>query len=37
MMDELIHRPKSYFLLSAISDEIVSWMIEIWMEKLFGE
>jgi hypothetical protein len=37
MMDELIHQPKPYLLLSTTSDEIVSWMIEIWMEKSFGE
>ena len=31
MMDEFIHWPKPYLLLSATCDEILSWMIEIWM------
>ena len=33
MMDEFIHWSKPYFLLSATCDEILSWMIEIWMEN----
>ena len=32
-MDEFIHWPKPYLLLSATCDEILSWMIEIWMEN----
>ncbi len=32
MMDEFICWPKPYFLLSATCDEILSWMIESWME-----
>ena len=32
MMDEFIHWPKPYLLLSATSDEILSWMIEIHMK-----
>ena len=31
MMDEIIHWPKPYLLLLAAHDEILSWMIEIWM------
>ena len=30
--DEFIHWPKPYLLLSATCDEILSWMIEIWMK-----
>ena len=30
-MDEFIHWPKPYLLLAATCDEILSWMIEIWM------
>ena len=33
MMDEFIHWPKPYLLLSATCDEILSSMIEIWMRK----
>ena len=33
MMDEFIHWPKPGLLLSATCDEILSWMIEIWMEN----
>ena len=33
MMDEFIHWPNSYLLLLATCDEILSWMIETWMEK----
>ena len=33
MMDEFIHRPKPYILLSTTCDEILSWMIEIWMKN----
>ena len=33
MMDEFIHWPKPYLLLSATCDEILSWMIEIWMKN----
>ena len=32
-MDEFIHRPKPYLLLSATRDEILSWMIEMWMKN----
>ena len=32
-MDELIHWPKSYLLLSTIYDEILSWPIENWMRN----
>jgi hypothetical protein len=31
MMDEIIHWLKPYLLLLAAHDEILSWMIEIWM------
>ena len=31
-MDEFIHWPKPYVLLSATCDEMLSWMIEIWMK-----
>ena len=30
--DEIIHWPKAYLLLLSTSDEILSWMIEIWMK-----
>ena len=33
MMDEFILWPKPYLLLSPTCVEILSWMIEIWMEK----
>ena len=33
MMAEFIDWPKSYLLLSATCDEILSWMIEIWMKN----
>ena len=33
MMDEFIHWPKPYPLLSATSDEMLSWMIEMWMKN----
>jgi hypothetical protein len=33
MMDEFIHWPKAYLLLSATFDEIFSWMIENWMKN----
>ena len=32
MMDEFIHWPKLYFLLSTACDEILLWVIEIWMK-----
>ena len=32
MMDELIHWPKPYLLLSATFDELLSWKIENWMK-----
>ena len=32
MMDEFIHSPKLYLLLSATGDEMLSWMIEMWMK-----
>ena len=32
MMDAFIHWPKPYLLLPTTCDEILSWMIEIWME-----
>ena len=32
MMDEFIHWLEPYLLLSATCDEILSWMIEIWMK-----
>ena len=35
MMDEFIHWPKPDLLLSATCDEILSWMIEIWMKMQF--
>ena len=31
--DEFIHWPKPYLLFSATCDEMLSWMIEIWMEN----
>ena len=33
MVDEFIHWPKPYLLLSITCNEILSWMIEIWMKK----
>ena len=33
MMDEFIHWPKPYLLLSTTCDEILSWMIVIWMKN----
>jgi hypothetical protein len=36
MMDEFIHWPKPRLLLLATCDEILSWMIEIWVEKSLG-
>ena len=33
MMDEFIHWPKPYLLLSTTGDEILSWMIVIWMKN----
>ena len=32
MMDESIHWPQPYLLLSATCDEMLSWMIEIWIK-----
>ena len=32
-MDEYIHWPKPYLLLSATCDEMLSWMINIWMKN----
>jgi hypothetical protein len=32
MMDEFIYWLKPYLLMLATCDEILSWMIEIWME-----
>ena len=32
MMNEFTHWPKPYLLLSATCDEILLWMIEIWMK-----
>ena len=32
MMDVFVHWPKSYFLFSATCDEVLSWMVEIWMK-----
>jgi hypothetical protein len=32
-MDEFIRWPKPYLLLSATCDEILSWVIEIWIEN----
>ena len=33
MMEEFIRWPKIYLLLSATCDEILSWMIEIWINR----
>ena len=33
MIDEFIHWPNPYLLLSATCDNILSWMIEIWMKN----
>ena len=30
---EFIHWPKPYLLQSTTCDEILSWIVEIWMEK----
>ena len=30
---ELVHWPKTYLRLSATCDEVLSWMIEIWMKN----
>ena len=35
MIDEFIHWSKPYLLLLATCDEILSWMIEIWMKNDF--
>jgi hypothetical protein len=32
MIDEFIYWPKPYLLLLATCDEMLSWMIEIWMK-----
>jgi hypothetical protein len=32
MVNEFIHWPKSYFLLSPTCDEVYSWVIGIWMK-----
>ena len=32
-MDGFIHQPKPYLLLFATCDEMLSWMIEIWMKN----
>ena len=37
MMDEFMHWPKPYLLLSATFDEILSWKIEIWIKKSLGK
>jgi hypothetical protein len=37
MMDECIHGPKPYLLLSTTCDEIMSWMIKIWMINLVSD
>ena len=36
MIDDFIHWPKPYLLLSATCDEILSWMIEKLDEKSLG-
>jgi hypothetical protein len=33
MMDEFVHWPKPYLLLSTTCDEMLSWMIENWMKN----
>ena len=33
MVDEFIHEPEPYLLLSTTRDETLSWMIEIWMKN----
>jgi len=33
VMDEFIHWPKPYLLLSTICDEILSWIIDNWMKN----
>ena len=32
-MDEFVHWPKLYLLLSSTCDEILSWMIKLWMKN----
>ena len=32
MKDEFMYWPKPYFLFRTMYDEILSWMIEIWMK-----
>jgi hypothetical protein len=32
-MDEFIYWPKPYLLLSSICDELLSWIIGIWMKN----
>ena len=36
-VDEFIHWPKPYLLLSATCDELLSCMIEIWMNNHLGQ
>ena len=36
MIDEFIHWPTPYLLLSRACDEILEWMIEFWMENHMG-
>jgi hypothetical protein len=36
MMDEFIHWPTPYLLLSRACDEMLQWMIEFWMENHLG-
>ena len=33
LMDEVIHWLEPYFFLSKICDEILSWVVEIWMKN----
>ena len=33
MMDEFIHWPKPYLLLSTTCDEMLPWMTEVWMRN----
>ena len=37
MMDEFIHWHKLYLVLSATRDEILSWVIEVWIGKSLGK
>jgi hypothetical protein len=37
MMDDFIHRPKPDLLLSPTCDEVLPWMIEIWMKVPLGK